>query len=83
MRDDEQTQPEPLENYQDDFDTDENTVDRATHDETDDPTKMFGVPRDEYRSELDGLASDELATGDNDIRGSVENTDHPEDQESV
>jgi len=83
MNNDDQSTPYQLQNYQDDFTVDEQAVDRATHEQSDDPSVDLGVPAEELKSELDGLATDELATGDNDIRGSVENTDHPEDQESL
>jgi len=64
-------------NYQDDLDTDETMVDNATIDETDDPVETFGVPQDEYKDQLDGLAIDE--NEDDDIRESIEDADEDDD----
>jgi hypothetical protein len=63
--------------YQDELDTDETIVDQATLDETDDPVETFGVPEEEFKDELDGLAVDE--NSDDDIRESIEDADEEDD----
>lgn len=61
--------------YQDDLDTGDDLTDPVMSEENDDPTEMFGVPPEEFGSEMDGL-DDGLA--DDDVRETLEDRD--EDQ---
>lgn len=66
---------EPAE-YQDALDTDPNESDPITHELTDDPTEGFGVPPEEFKSEMDKLDTDHVADttyeDDEDMREEIE-----------
>lgn len=82
-----ETSPEPdsgpnkddyeLQGYQDDFDTNEEKYDPATHELTDDPTATLGVPPEEFKDELDGLDTDEDT---DDMREYVEDRDEGDER---
>lgn len=60
-----------LHNYQDDLDTDPNQIDPVISEQTDDPTREFGIPAAEMKDELDKLDPE---SGE-DARESVEDID--------
>lgn len=62
--------------YQDDFDTDDNTVDPIMHEENDDPTEELGVPASEFKNELDKY---DTATTTDDRREEIEDLDEADD----
>jgi hypothetical protein len=65
----------PLHGYQDDLDNRFDDVDPFTDEATDDPTEDLQIPPEEFKDELDKLAFDDLARGDDDVREMVEDRD--------
>ena len=63
-------------NYQDATDTGDNDTDPIIDEETDDPTEILGVSREEYKKEMDGLdIDDDTAEGNEDARERIEDAD--------
>ena len=59
--------------YQDDLTTDDNAIDPIMDEETEDPAEEIGIPRDEFKEELDKLDfGDHLDKGDDDRREAFE-----------
>ena len=63
-------------NYQDTTDTGDDDTDPIIDEETDDPTEILGVSREEYKKEMDGLdIDDDTAEGNEDARERIEDAD--------
>lgn len=61
--------------YEDELDTDSDATDPVTAEETDDPTRVLGVPPDELDEELDKLDTDGDSYDDEDMREYIEDQD--------
>lgn len=74
-----------LQGYQDELDTDESMLDEATLDETDSPSEdLAGVPADELKDEMDGMAFDGSSdTADDDTREYIEDLDENDDSPAI
>ncbi|MBM3210569.1 hypothetical protein FJZ39_04515 [Candidatus Saccharibacteria bacterium] len=66
----------PVNSYQDDIDT--RGTDMITNEETDDPSKGFGVPADKFKEELDRMEGDAPA-GENPEYDTDDMREHIED----
>lgn len=65
--------------YEDDLDTEFSDTDPLINEMTDDPTEELQVPVDEYKSEMDDMALDDLERGREDMRETIEDRDEDDD----
>jgi len=64
-----------LHDYQDTDDTSDDIHDRVMDESPDDPTKILGIPPEEFKNELDKYDFDDTTNGDDDRREDIENLD--------
>jgi len=72
-----------LQNYQDDLDTSSAVTDPIIDEETDDPTEILGVDRNEFKKELDKYDFDEAGHGDDDMREEIEDLDQEIEEDTA
>lgn len=72
-----------LQNYQDDLDTSSAVTDPIIDEETDDPTEILGVDRNEFKKELDKYDFDEAGHGDDDMREEIEDLDQENEEDTA
>ena len=81
MQDDDKYDDMPLQSFQDDLNTDDNTPDPLMAEMTDDPTKELGVPPESLADELSKLHDDEDQVDDNDVDVHDDEREYLEDQD--
>jgi hypothetical protein len=65
--------------YQDDLDYKDTDVDPIINEETDSPAEVLRIPEEEFKNELDKYADDDIGTGDDDMRETIEDRDEDDD----